>query len=70
VKEFSDEQLEKLAQDTTNEIWSGTMRREYRTPGERKRAIKQEILSIIRYVNNPKKEYEDESRDDGDNAFW
>lgn len=56
-KRFSDEQLDKLAQDVTNELWAVTLRRTYATPGEKKRAIKREILQQLHYVNNPNQEY-------------
>lgn len=39
--------LMKLSQDTTNEIWSITLRREYETPGARKRAIERNIRAAL-----------------------
>ncbi len=37
----------KLSQDATNEIWSVTMQRNYRTPGDKKRAIELVIRSAL-----------------------
>lgn len=37
----------KLSQDAANEIWSVILRREYKTPGARKRAIEREIRSAL-----------------------
>lgn len=50
--------LEKIAQDTTNEMWSVTMRKEYATPGDFKRSITVDIIDamtsgILAYLENP-----------------
>lgn len=37
----------KLSQDTTNEIWSVILRRQYDTPGDKKRAIERQIRSAL-----------------------
>lgn len=42
----------KISQDTTNEIWSVTLRRNYDTPADKKRAIEYEIRSALEKVLN------------------
>lgn len=37
----------RLSQDTTNELWSFTLRRAYKTPAEKKRAIERVIRGAI-----------------------
>lgn len=41
------ERICRLSQDATNELWSVTLRREYKTPGEKKRAIERVIRGAI-----------------------
>jgi len=49
---YTPDQLDKEAQDLTNELWSVWRRREYETPGERKRALKSFILAHLTALNN------------------
>lgn len=44
------DELLKLSQDTTNELWMVTLRRDYNTPGEKKRAIEREIRAALEYA--------------------
>lgn len=37
----------KLSQDATNELWSVTLRRQYETPGEKKRAVERVIRGAL-----------------------
>ena len=47
MKALQRDRVFKLAQDTTNELWAVTLRREYATPGEKKRAIEREVRAAL-----------------------